>query len=881
MSDFLPANQSLDCCPAPLAQRGALMLCLLAALSACGGGNNTNSTPNASGSAAPGALATGSTVFGVDGAAAQSSASVIVQPSYHLSPVMPESPDLIDSDGNSLSATLPPQSTDIPASAIRMRTSRLTVDLLSLGQTSSSATPSAATQTSATYRPAQIRAAYGMPPVPASMTGLTAAQAAQLGAGQTVYIVDAYDDPMAFGELSAFNQLFGLPACTAKTLAATSTLPLPAPTANGCDFYQVYSTGSGTLAAKAPAYDPNWAVEIALDVQWVHATAPLSRIVLIESADASLNGLGAAVQLANNMGPGVVSMSFGGSEGSYVTAFDYLFKQTGMTYFAATGDNGSGVSWPAVSPGVVAVGGTSLTYSGTGTRSEITWAGTGGGISAYEPTPSYQNTTVPGLTPLGHRSVADVAFNADPNTGQFVAVISNQTTCSFCQVSWVTAGGTSLATPQWAGLTAVSNAIRVQAGKTMLGDIHGALYSQAASSAAVYAADFADITAGGDGSCATCQAKKGYDIPTGLGTPNAAALTTALTGLANPVMPPVVTGAGINGTVGQALTFTASVTDSNPYTLSLSGAPNGMTIASTGIVSWATPVAGSYPVTVTAKDSKTGLSGSGVYAITIYPPPAPVVSSASVSGTAGIALTFTATVSDSNPYTLTLSAAPAGMTISATGVVNWAAPVAGTYAITVTAKDSKTGLTGKGVTTLSISPAAAPVVGSGNVTGKPGAALSFVVAIKDSNPYTLTLKNAPTGMQISSIGVVSWANPVAGNYTVTIIAKDSKTGVSGQGVYNIAVGSATGPAITGTGLTGVAGKALSGMISISDASASIVGVGIGGAPLTMSFSPVGGINNIAINWPSPVTGTYTLQVMATDSAGHSTQTSLTLTITSH
>lgn len=864
-----------------MSRRSALMVSLLAALTACGGASNNDSPSMANGPAASMAVATGNTVFGLDGATAQSSASVVVQPTYHLSPVLPETPSLIDSDGHSLSANLPPQRTDIPESATQMRTNRLTVDLLSLGQSSSSATPSASTLSASTYRPAQIRAAYGMPAVPASMTGLTAAQAAQFGAGQTIYIIDAYDDPMAFGELSAFNQLFGLPGCTAKSLAAATKLPLPAPTANGCDFYQVYSDGSGALAAKAPAYDPNWAVEIALDVQWVHATAPLARIVLIESANASLNELGAAVQLANSMGPGVVSMSFGGNEGAYVSSFDYLFKQTGMTYFAATGDNGYGVSWPSVSPTVVAVGGTSLNYSGTGSRSEITWAGTGGGISAYEAAPSYQNTAVPGMTLMGYRSVADVAFNADPNTGQFVAVVSNQTTCSFCQISWVTAGGTSLATPQWAGLTAVSNAMRILAGKTMLGDIHSVLYLQAALNTATYNANFNDITLGGDGSCSPCLARKGYDIPTGLGTPNAVALTTTFTGLSNPVLPPVVTGAGINGTAGQALTFTTSIIDSNPYTLTLTAAPSGMTIASSGVVTWPVPLVGSYSVTVNAKDNTTALSGSGTYRITISPPPAPIVSGGTVNGTAGVALSFIETVTNSNACTLTMSGAPAGMSINAQGTVNWPSPVAGTYTIMVSAKDTKTGLVGQGVTTLLVAPAAAPVVSSGNLTGKAGSALNFTVSIKASNPTTLSLKNAPTGMQISSVGAVTWASPVAGSYVVTVVAKDNKTGLSGQGLYTIAVSSLTGPIITGTGLTGVAGKVLSGVISISDPGVSIIGVGIGGAPLAMSFNPVGGINNIAFNWPSPVAGSYTLRVMATDSAGQSAQVSLTITIASH
>jgi hypothetical protein len=96
------------------------------------------------------------------------------------------------------------------------------------------------------------------------MTGLTAAQAAQLGAGQTIYIVDAYHDPNVAAELAAFNQKFGLPGCTAKTLAATSTLPLAAPATNACELVLAYNTASGTLTGTAPAYNSGWATEITL-----------------------------------------------------------------------------------------------------------------------------------------------------------------------------------------------------------------------------------------------------------------------------------------------------------------------------------------------------------------------------------------------------------------------------------------------------------------------------------------------------------------------------------------------------------------------------------------------------------------------------------------
>ena len=179
---------------------------------------------------------------------------------------------------------------------------------------------------------------------PAAGSALTAAQAAQLGAGQTIYILDAQHDPSVAAELAAFNTKFSLPACTTKTIAPTASLPLAAASTSGCELAVVYSTASGAMTATQPSYDSGWASEITLDVQWAHATAPLARIVLIETADASYNNLLGGARLANAMGPGIVSMSFGGAESSGTTASDSVFAASGMTYLAATGDSGAGVS---------------------------------------------------------------------------------------------------------------------------------------------------------------------------------------------------------------------------------------------------------------------------------------------------------------------------------------------------------------------------------------------------------------------------------------------------------------------------------------------------------------------------------------------------------
>jgi subtilase family serine protease len=302
----------------------------------------------------------------------------------------------------------------------------------------------------------------------------------------------------------------------------------PAAAGSSCTLSIVYTTAAGAMTGTAPAYNSSWAGEIALDVQWAHATAPMARIVLLEAPDATVVSLNNAVALAGRMGPGVVSMSFGASEWAGETGQDHVFTTPGMTYFAATGDAGTGVEWPSAAPYVVAVGGTTLTYKGA-TRSEVVWSKTGGGISAYEPQPAYQAAVrVPGQPAVAggakaaatgaRRGVADVAFNADVNTGQYVVMslpsVSKGATLLY------DFGGTSLSTPQWAGIAAIVNALRAATGIGPLGDFHAALYTRMGSPG-IYAGAFADVTQGSDGTCASCSAGVGYDLPTGFGTPNA------------------------------------------------------------------------------------------------------------------------------------------------------------------------------------------------------------------------------------------------------------------------------------------------------------------------------------------------------------------------
>ncbi|WP_428000103.1 S53 family peptidase [Acidovorax sp.] len=717
-------------------------------------------------------------------------AQVMAQPVFHIAPVLPEPPGDDDALDANQSATFTPSFKAVPQEFRSVSTRRLMPYMLDGTPPNAASSvfnglgevvePLASAAGVTTYSVAQVRAAYGFSALPAVGAKPVGLQAAQLGAGQTIYIVDARHNPNVAAELAAFNQKFGLPTCTSRVLPSATPLPLAtASQSAGCELVVAYSSPAGGIAASAPAYDAGWATEIALDVQWAHAMAPLARIVLIESPDASLNNLLAAIRLANSMGSGVVSMSFGAQEGTWTDSVDSIFSVPGMTYLAATGDSGASVNWPSVSPNVIAVGGTTLTYNGAGARSEVSWTGTGGGTSAYTPAPVYQKAALPVVGSVVRRTVADVAMNADPSTGQYVAVMSPGSSA----VQWITAGGTSLSSPMWAGLVAVTNASRLQASRTLLGGAHSLLYGQIGAVSGNYANAFLDIRLGSHGSCGTCSAKVGYDQLSGLGTPNATAFVSLLSGASAPPQAPVVTPASISGTVGTALTFTAAVIAPNPVTFSLSSAPSGMAVSAAGIVSWPTPLAGSYAVTVVAKDTITGLTGQGVYNLNVAAPVAPMVQGASIAGRPGVPLSFKAGVTSANPVTYTLTGAPAGMVVGSDGVVSWPSPVIGAFNMALTAKDTKTGLSGKGDFTVKIA-AAGPVISASAMVGVAGKPLSGSISISSpgASYLSVSIAGVPLGMGFSVAGTTitaNWPSPVTGSYQLLVTAKDS-AGLSAQ-----------------------------------------------------------------------------------------------------
>jgi hypothetical protein len=328
------------------------------------------------------------------------------------------------------------------------------------------------------YDPAQIRHAYGFDQITFS-NGTVKGD----GRGQTIAIVDAYDDPNIFKDLDVFDSTFGLQGPASSFLTKV--------------------TPQGHTKTNA-----SWAGEISLDVEWAHAIAPGAKILLVEARNSSLSNLLSAVSYANSQ-PGVVavSMSWGGGEFSSETLYDSYFTAPGITYAAASGDS-PGVIWPSSSPNVLSVGGTSLTLdSNNNISSETGWSSSGGGTSSYESLPSYQR----GVTNTSTRANPDVAFDADPNTG--VAVYD--TVAYFGQTGWFQVGGTSLGAPAWAALVAIADQGRGAGGSLSSAQTLTTLYANPG--------DFHYIA-----SSAANTTAAGYNLVTGLGTPIAQQIVKSL-----------------------------------------------------------------------------------------------------------------------------------------------------------------------------------------------------------------------------------------------------------------------------------------------------------------------------------------------------------------
>ncbi|MFJ4989026.1 carboxypeptidase regulatory-like domain-containing protein [Streptomyces sp. NPDC088732] len=396
------------------------------------------------------------------------------------------------------------------------------------------------------YGAGDLRGAYDLP--------------AAGGAGQTVAVVAAYDDPTAEQDLAVYRQQYGLPDCT---------------TGNGC-FRKVDQRG-GT---EYPQPDPEWAGEISLDLDMVSAVAPNAHILLVEADSADRDNLGAAVDLAVALGAKVVSNSYGsyydslpgGGEDPAETT-DTHYNHPGVAMVVAAGDLNYGVPYPAASPYVTSVGGTSLARDPSSPRgwSESVWSngdrGTGSGCSAYQAKPAFQKDTG-----CPRRTVADVSAVADPATG--VAVYQ-----SYGQSGWQVYGGTSAATPIIAGVYAAAGAPAA--------DSYPNSYPYAAASG------LNDVTSGSNGTCDPaylCTAGPGFDGPTGLGTPRGLG---AFRGGPRGEISGTVTDAGTGKALAGAAVSGGDVTvhsdASGAYTLSLPAGTYDIGVEAFGYATASTP----------------------------------------------------------------------------------------------------------------------------------------------------------------------------------------------------------------------------------------------------------------------------------------------------
>jgi hypothetical protein len=338
------------------------------------------------------------------------------------------------------------------------------------------------------FKPNELHEAYSLPTsVPSS-------------SNQTIALVDAYNDPTAEADLAVYDKEFDLPACTS---------------ANGC-FRKLNEEGH---ASPLPANDGGWATEISLDLQMARAICQGCHLMLVEAANSSFAALGEAVDSAVKAGATEVSNSYGGAEeSSNYASYNIPYNHPGVVITVSAGDCGyfnegcegdtNAANFPASSPDVVAVGGTSLTGQGSDWASTV-WAGGGSGCSVAFTAPLWQSAIANfSETACGTaRSVADIAAVANPYTGVDVY----DSTPDGYPTGWGIWGGTSAASPIIAAEFALA------------GGAHGAnypaqtLYSNAGNASALY-----DVTSGSNGSCTgatSCQAASGYDGPTGVGSP--------------------------------------------------------------------------------------------------------------------------------------------------------------------------------------------------------------------------------------------------------------------------------------------------------------------------------------------------------------------------
>jgi hypothetical protein len=416
--------------------------------------------------------------------------------------------------------------------------------------------------TAAGYGPADLQSAYD----------LTAASVGR-GRGETVAIVDAYDDPTAAADLAVYRKQWGLPPCVAGCLTILNqdghTSPLPAADPTG-----------------------GWELEESTDLDMVSAICPDCHIELVEANSTSISDLGTAEDAAVASGAKFVSDSWDGPDSYTSSQDDQYFNHPGVVITVAAGDDGFGASFPAASQFVTSVGGTTLVRAPGTARgwTESAWSGTGSGCSLGEPKPSWQTADDSAAAGCLNRSDNDVAAVADENTPVW---LYDSYPFQGAAPLWGQVGGTSVASPIIASVYAL-------AGPPLRG-------SYPASYPYSHAGDLFPVTSGTNGPCEPtrpylCTAGPGYNGPDGWGTPDG---TAAFTAPAHAVTAfnPGFQDDGAATTV--QLRIKAMSAGDERLSYAARGLPRGLSIdRSTGLITGRLPARpATDPVTVTVTDA--------------------------------------------------------------------------------------------------------------------------------------------------------------------------------------------------------------------------------------------------------------------------------------
>jgi subtilase family serine protease len=597
--------------------------------------------------------------------------------------------------------------------------------------------------------PATIWTAYGF-----NGLGCTQTTTNLCGSGQTIAIVDAYNDPNIASDLQTFDSQFSLPACTVV---------------NGC---LTVDTPQGT-----PATDSGWAMEISLDVEWAHAIAPGAKIVLVEASSNSLGNLLSGVSYAVGTGAKQVSNSWGSSEFSTESSYDSYYNSPTTSFFVSSGDGGHGVEWPAASPYVVSVGGTTLTTSSTGAwESETAWADSGGGISAYEKEPSYQTNF--NINTNGYRAVPDVAYDGNPSTGVYVydsVPIDGES-------GWWIVGGTSAGAPQWAAISAIANSQNANLASASFGTSN-ALYGAAsgAPSGTPYASNYHDITSGSNGNCGSvCDAGPGYDEVTGLGSPQANNLVPYISPSPTPNFVISASPSSLTLNFGSYNSSTITVTSVNDFSgiVSLVSSPSsGATLSPSSVT---VPASGSVTATLTMTPA-----ASTTYTIT------------GTSGTLTHSTTVTATVPTvpSAPQNLVATAGNAQVTLT------WDAP----------SSNGGSAVTGYDIyrngTEIATNIAPTSYTDTGLTNGDTDTYQVTAVNAVDQSPLSTSASATPVATPTLHVLVTTdkTTYPQRSTADITITVTSSSTPVSGASV-TVTVKTSTGGTAQGTGTTNSHGQ---------------------------------------------------------------------------